>query len=112
MAQIDLREESGVTIAVIAGDIDGQSAPQVQERLLPVFETSSTIILDMAGVAFLSSAGLRMLLLLYRQATARSGKVILAGLAEQIVDTMSITGFLGFFTVYPTVADALKALRQ
>jgi len=112
MVQIDLRNESGVTIAVITGDIDGQSAPQVQERLLPVFEACSNVILDMSGVAFLSSAGLRTLLLLYRQATARNGKVVLVGLAEQIADTMSITGFLGFFTVCPTIAEALNALKQ
>jgi anti-sigma B factor antagonist len=110
MVQIDLQNESGVMIGVLSGEIDGHTAGQVQDALLPVFETSRSIILDMTGVTFMSSAGLRMLLLVYRQAAARDGKVILVGLSDQITDTMSITGFLGFFTVCPTVESAREAM--
>ena len=70
-----------------------------------------TLVMDMSGVTFMSSAGLRMLLLLYRQVRANDGRVALVGLSEAIRDTMSITGFLGFFKVYDTVEDALGALK-
>lgn len=112
MVQIDLQNESGVMIAVLAGEIDGHTAGQVQDALLPVFEMSRSIILDMSGVTFMSSAGLRMMLLVYRQAAARDGKVILVGLSDQIADTMSITGFLGFFTVCPTVESARETMES
>jgi anti-sigma B factor antagonist len=58
----------------------------------------------------MSSSGLRMLLVTYRMITGKSGMVILVGLSEEIRDTMSLTGFLDFFTYLPTLDDALKAI--
>ena len=110
MIEIVLREESSIQIATLSGEIDGHTAGQVQEALLPLFETAPSIVMDMTDVTFMSSAGLRTLLLLYRQAEAKNGRVVLVGLSEQIADTMSITGFLGFFTVCNSLADALATL--
>ena len=58
----------------------------------------------------MSSSGLRMLLVTYRMITGKSGKVILVGLSEDIRDTMSMTGFLDFFTYLPTLDEALKEI--
>ena len=68
--------------------------------------------IDLGAVTYMSSAGLRMLLLLYRQAATQNGRVALAGLTESIRDTMEITGFLKFFTVAGSVEEALTTLRQ
>jgi len=59
----------------------------------------------------MSSAGLRMMLLIYRHATASNGKVALVGLSEQISDTMSATGFLTFFVVCSTIEQAREAIK-
>ncbi len=63
----------------------------------------------MRCVVYLSSAGLRMLLLAYRQAAARESDLLLAGLSEEIRDTMEMTGFLDFFTTIDTVEAGLQA---
>ena len=59
----------------------------------------------------MSSAGLRMLLQLHRQTSSTGGRIILAGLSEELVDTMSATGFLASFSTYETVEAALAALN-
>jgi len=51
-----------------------------------------------------------MLLLLYRQATAKDGKVVLVGLSDEIKDTMSMTGFLKFFVVTDSLDEGVRAL--
>jgi anti-sigma B factor antagonist len=107
---IEVKTEDDLAIAVVTGDIDGKTAPEAQAQLLPVIGGYSRLVLEMEGVGFLSSAGLRMLLLLYRQATTRNGKVALVGLSDQIKDTMSMTGFLKFFVVADSREEALKAL--
>ncbi len=109
---VELKEQDGVKIAMVTGDIDSKTAPEGQEKLVPLVEQNKTMILDMSGVAFMSSAGLRMMLLLYRHATAGNGKLALVGLSEQIKDTMAATGFLRFFAVCKDTAEAVAALKK
>jgi anti-sigma B factor antagonist len=69
------------------------------------------MLLDMSQVLYMSSAGLRMLLSVYRQVTGKAGQVVLIGLAENLEDTMSMTGFLDFFTTCKTLDEGLTALK-
>jgi anti-sigma B factor antagonist len=64
----------------------------------------------MSKVPYMSSAGLRTLLSLYRQTTKEEGKLVLVGLSEELVDTMSVTGFLDFFIAKTTQEEGLAAL--
>jgi len=100
-----------VTIVELIGDIDGSTAPTVQEHILPIAQGGGRILLDLTQVPYMSSAGLRMLLSVYRQISSQNGKVILVGLSEEIQDTMSITGFLDFFTTCDTLDLGLEALK-
>ena len=101
-----------VPIVELGGDIDGKTAGEIQEHILPQIETASKVLLDMSQVEYMSSAGLRMLLLLYRQMKKNDGRIVLVGLSEEIQDIMAVTGFLGHFTICATVDEGLKALED
>jgi len=98
-----------ITIASLEGEIDGKTAPVAQAQLFPLVVDGCKLVLEMSGVSYMSSAGLRMLLSLRRQVPV-NGKLVLAGLSEQIYDVMSITGFLDFFVVCATLEEAIAAL--
>jgi anti-sigma B factor antagonist len=101
----------GHTVVVaLAGDLDGSTAPVVQQQIVLLATAGSTIILDVMAVPYMFSAGLRMLLLLHRHITSQGGRVALVRVAEDVQDTMAVTGFLRFYTLYPTVEAALAAL--
>jgi anti-sigma B factor antagonist len=104
--------EDGVTLIEPHGDIDGSTAPLLQEKILAAAQPNSRLLLDMSGVDFMSSAGLRVMLLLYRQISGNNGRVILAGLNESIEDAMSATGFLKFFSTAKDRDAGLQQLRQ
>lgn len=108
---IEVTQLNEVAVARLSGELDGRTAPQVEAKLLPLVHTGSKILLQMENVTYMSSAGLRMLLLLYRQISAKEGQVVLVGLQEMLRDTMSITGFLDFFEDYPTLNEGLAALN-
>jgi anti-sigma B factor antagonist len=110
--QVEVLTRDGMTVVAVAGEIDGGSASGLQAQILPLLQQDGSLILDLTGVTYMSSAGLRVLLLLYRQAVSRNGRVALAGVAETIRDTMAVTGFLKFFAVADTVDQALTTLRQ
>jgi anti-sigma B factor antagonist len=109
--EITTSESASIPVAAITGDIDGKTAPVAQSQLLGLVGKNPRLVLDMSKVGFLSSAGLRIMLLLYRQATAKSGKVVLVGLSDEIKDTMSMTGFLNFFTLAGTVDEGVQLAK-
>ncbi len=109
---VELEVMDGVTVATLFGELDSRTAPLVQERLLTLPEPDGKALLDMSGVGYISSAGLRALLMLYRQMTANDGRVALVGLTENIKDVMTVTGFLEFFDDYDTLQEGLAALQS
>lgn len=100
------------TVIEMVGEVDASTAPLVQEQVLPLAQSGSKILLDMTNVPYMSSAGLRMLLSLSRHVSSKDGQLVLVGLSEEIRDTMSITGFLNFFTTCETFDSGLDALKQ
>jgi anti-sigma B factor antagonist len=108
---VNIRSVGGVHIVELAGELDANTSPAAQQQILPLATDGGKIILDMGGVTFMSSAGLRLLLSTYRQVMTQKGVVALANLSEDLKDTMSMTGFLSFFSVHDTVDDALTALQ-
>lgn len=109
---IQLQAIKGNIVVTLAGRWDSKTSPDVEAQLLPVIQPGSCILLDLTGVSYMSSSGLRTLLILYRSVTEGQGRIVLAGLSERLQDTMLITGFLHHFTVYDTVENGLAALAS
>ncbi len=101
---IELRDNC--LTATIVGKIDGQTAPELQAQLLEALAPATHAVFDVSQVRYMSSAGFRMLLLSYRSLAIRGGRVALVGLAEEIRDTMAMTGFLDFFLLCDDVDEA------
>jgi anti-sigma B factor antagonist len=110
--QIVDKKIGDVTVLEITGEIDGSNAPQAQQRVMEHVAPGAGLLLDMSGVTYMSSAGLRMLLSTYRSVTSSGGRIVLVGLSEDIEDTMSATGFLSFFVCQHSVEDGLAALDR
>lgn len=110
--EIELGQVGDVRVATLFGELDGRTAPLVQDKLLTLPQPHGKLLLDMEGVSYISSAGLRALLMLYRQITNNDGRVALVGLTENIRDMMLVTGFLEFFDAYDTLDEGLAALAE
>ena len=111
---MDVRKEviDSIMVIVLTGDLNSRSAPSVQEQVLPALPPDGRVLLDLSRVPFVSSAGLRTLLLIYRQAQAVNSSVALVGLSADIRRVLSATGFLGFFAVADSLPGGLDALRE
>jgi len=107
---ISLKKSSGIDIVEIEGSIDSKTAPDLQDSILNIIAGTSKIILDLTKVSFVSSAGLRVLLMVYRQLKAKDGKVVLVGVSDEIKDVMFMTGFITFFEIEETADKALTKI--
>jgi anti-sigma B factor antagonist len=109
--ETNINTVKGITVVGLDGKLDSKTVPAVQTSFSPLIQTHSRIVLDMTRVTYLSSAGLRLLVMMHREISEGGGKLVLAGLTERARDTMAITGFLPYFTTFETVEAALAALQ-
>ncbi len=107
----NVKTSDEITVIEIVGELDTSTAHNVQNQILPMAERSRKILLDMTEVTYMSSAGLRILLLLYRTIQEKHGEIVIVGLSEEIRDIMSITGFLDFFITFGSREDGIKSLE-
>jgi anti-sigma B factor antagonist len=100
---VSVTEQGGAVVAAITGEVDGKTAPEAQSAILAAVREGTPLLLDMKETTYLSSAGLRVLLLVHRESTARHARVVLVGVRPEIQQVMSATGFLRFFTLAGTL---------
>jgi anti-anti-sigma factor len=67
------------------------------------------IILDLGGLEYVSSAGLRCFMLASRQAKTQHGRIVVAALQPMVTEIFEISHFNLVFQVFPTVREALGA---
>jgi anti-sigma B factor antagonist len=103
--------ENDVTLMRVSGAIDGGTASQLREAIVETTPPGCKMLLDMQKVDFMSSAGLRVMLLLHRQLQQGDSRVVLVGMQEPIYDAMEATGFLKYFQTAADVDSGLDMLR-
>lgn len=96
--QID-KNINGSELAVsVEGRLDTTTAPQLEEELNNSLDGIDTLILDFAELAYISSAGLRVLLSMQKIMAKRSGMVI-RNVNDIIVEILEVTGFIDILVI-------------
>lgn len=104
------REQNGVSVFVLDGRVDSEGAVDLDLALqTAVTEGKHKMILDMSQVRYINSAGLRTLADILTQNKENGGDLILVDLNPKVQRVFQIIGFDKFFTVHPSVEDALTA---
>jgi len=91
------REGNKLTVS-INGRVDTSTAPELLEQLKEAMKDIEDLVLDLAGVDYISSAGLRVIL--YAQKTMNDqGSLTLINVNSDIMDTFELTGFTDILTI-------------
>lgn len=101
-----------VAVITLSGDLDAHSAAVVQTDVTAIMPAHSEVLLDLGDVTHVTSAGLRTLLLLYRQGQCLDSAIALVGLSPELRGVLSASGFLDFFRVVDSVADGVELLGR
>lgn len=91
------REENRLTAAV-KGRIDTNSAPDAETQITEQLDGVDSLVLDFSEVDYISSAGLRVLLVLHKQMAPRGGMKLIH-VNETVHEVLDITGFLDILDV-------------
>jgi anti-sigma B factor antagonist len=101
-----------ISVVEIIGELDGKTASEAEEQILVLVQPGCQIVLDMTQVTYMSSTGLRLLLLLHRKVSSNNGHIAMLGLSEELREIMDITGFLNHFATDETLEAVLAPLAQ
>ena len=107
------RQLGNVLVVALQGRIDQATAEQLRlalESHLSCCIAGAPLILDFSGISYISSVGLRVLMLAARQVTAQQGQMAIAGLQPVVREIFQISRFDMVFKIYDSVAAAAAAL--
>jgi len=92
--------EENKTTLTLSGRLDTGTSPQLQEKLEELLaEGTGDIILDLSDLEYISSAGLRVLLMGEKKCRLKDRKQVVKGANASILEIFDITGFSGVLTV-------------
>ncbi|WP_192809649.1 STAS domain-containing protein [Actinomadura rudentiformis] len=115
--QVLERVEGTVTVVTLAGDLALGSAEEVRDRLAglvrgAVGEGRRDLLLDLAGVDFMDSMGLRVLIHVFRRVQEAGGRMALSAVQPRAGRALDVTGLNASLDIYSTTEEALTALRR
>ena len=114
MLDIKFESQGQPALCILQGRLDSNTAPDFENRVLQdgVLQGGVPLILDCAGLEYVSSAGLRVILLLVRKATPMGIALGFAGLRSNVRSVLEISGMLGLLKTHESVEAATVALRS
>jgi anti-anti-sigma factor len=103
--------QPGVWVVAPEGRLDAATSPPLDEALASLLSQERIwIVVDMTGVNYISSRGLKTLVSAWRKAGDAGGALILFGLSDRVASIFETVGFTHIFDLYPAVKDALAAI--
>jgi anti-anti-sigma factor len=106
------RQFADVVVAVPVGRIDHGSAAQFEAALAPLVKAAGdgkgALVLDFAGIDYISSVGLRVLMIAAKELRAAGAKIAVANLQPVVAEIFAISRFDRVLGVFPTVRGSIE----
>jgi len=101
-----------IIIAKPSGKIDATNADDFTNSLLNLFNENKNVILDFSAIDYISSAGLRSILIAAKNAKSSNVKFVLCCLQEQIYEIFQMTGFTQMLSIFNTFEEAENIVKS
>ena len=110
--EIKTEQKGGVLVALTEDRVDGSNAREFQDALQAVIQDAgSAFVLDMERLNYISSAGLRVILLIARTLQRQDTKFVICSLSDTVGEVFAISGFDKIVETHGTQAEAIAALE-
>lgn len=111
--QLSQTDHEGITLIRLAGRFDELAAVAVEPRLAPLLESAClSLVFDLSEVDYISSSGLRILLMVSKATARRGGQLRLCGLTPFVAEVLDVSNLATIFDIRTTVEKALASLRE
>jgi anti-anti-sigma factor len=112
--RLNQRNYGDAVVLSPAGRLDHDSSESFRTDLEPIVDGTAregrSIVLDLSGLEYVSSAGLRCFVLAAKQARAQGRKLVVAAMRPLVAEIFEISRFNLLFEIHPGVREALAAV--
>lgn len=110
--RVETNEASGIVSFIFEGRLDAVSAESVEPAIMEAIVDGGRYLYDLSALAYISSAGLRVLLATTKAIKRHDGRFVMAAPNANIRHILDISGFASLFPLVGTVAEGQRRLTQ
>ncbi len=108
--EIAVQDHDRVSVVKVTGRLDAATAPDLQTALSQLVDRKrNNIVLDLKDVDFISSIGLRAIVLTYKTVKLTEGDLRLASPSPSVAMVLKTLGMTPMFSIYPSSAEAVAS---
>ncbi|MCA9740654.1 MAG: STAS domain-containing protein [Deferribacteres bacterium] len=112
MLEIVQSQQNDIAILSLQGRLDTNTSSSLETTLVDLVEKSQKkLLLDLSALEFISSSGLRVLLMIAKRVKGMDGKMVLTSLKSNVQNVFEMAGFTMLFTILPSNEKAIEALQ-
>ena len=107
--EIAEQKSSDVVTLRLSGRLNSTTALAFEEKILGRIESGERhVVIDLAQLDYISSAGLRVIILAGKRLSAENGKMVLCSLTDRVREVFDIAGLSSIFSIYVSHDDATR----
>jgi len=108
---VETSKVGAATVLQVAGRVDAVTAPELDRVCADaIAQSDGALVLDLSGVSYISSAGLRSVLLAGKQLSGKGRKLLICGLQGVVKEVFHLSGLEGTFPIFADSAAAAASL--
>lgn len=105
--------QNGITVLAVAGSLDAVTVNDFDAEWKKILDAGSAkLLIDLKDVGYISSAGLRGILMLAKAAKLKNIRLAFCGMQSMVADMFKLSGFYSILSTYPTRDAALTAMAS
>ncbi|AOY60347.1 MULTISPECIES: STAS domain-containing protein [Desulfococcus] len=107
------QQQNDAWIFRIDGRLDSNTAPDLETTVFNAIERGArNMVIDFGSLAYISSAGLRVILKTAKDLKRLDGSLVLCAMQDYVREVFEISGFDTFLPIVPTTGDAVRQVSR
>lgn len=103
-------EQGQVFVIEVEGRVDSTTSADLEKKMNDLFAAGNKFfVFDFAQVDYISSAGLRVLIMAAKKSKAAGGKVVLSALRGTVQEVFDLAGFSSIFAIFGSLPEAVQS---
>ena len=98
--QIEKTIENGVVVLKVTGQLTSPTSLSLEAAINSVLETDKNLILDFAGLDFLASSGIRVILSTQKRINTKDGAFVIRNVNKVVMEVFEMTGLRDFLNIF------------
>lgn len=111
--ELQTSEDAGVAVVAAIGSIDSKTSPELEKALVKLLaEKKREIVLDLARLDYVASAGLRVFVMIGKRLQAERGRLALCSVNPSVMKVLEVSGFATLFAIRASRQEAIDWLAS